>query len=212
MTTYTYTDYINYINDKNNNNILTDPNYEDNMLCAVNVGETFDPDTLTFVKCKDFLNSTPYQLTIVRTTNIKDNNTYDLFAVMPKSYISKSVGIMGPDGAHSQAFALYILHQLPHSVIAEKWKNLTNDQKNDLSKKIWTEASNMYCKYQSDYNSCMNNEMDNQNPNIYNYDIKASTNISFIDKYFYIIIFIIIFIIILVILFLFYYIFKNFKK
>ena len=153
---YTYQDYLNYYK---NNNILSDPNFEDNMICVVDVPSSFNgPNSLKFVKCKNFLdNNHSYQITIARSSdlsnisNITKNPTpYDFYAVMPKTYRSPAIFLNDP-----AFFTKLTISEIPKSFLENYRKNMTNEQFNILSKENWTKASNIYCKYQQDYNCCM---------------------------------------------------------
>lgn len=153
---YTYTDYSNYYK---NNNIISDPNFEDNMICVVDVPDSFNgPDSLKFVKCKNFLDNNPsYQITIARSSDLsnisnvtKDPTPMDFYAVMPKTYHSPAIYLNDP-----AFFTKLTISEIPKSFLENYRKNMTNEQKNNLAKKNWTDASNIYCKYQQDYNCCM---------------------------------------------------------
>jgi len=174
---YTYQDYLNYYK---NNNILSDPNFEDNMICVVDVPSSFNgPNSLKFVKCKNFLdNNHSYQITIARSSDLsnisnvtKNPTPYDFYAVMPKTY--RSPAILND----SSLFTKLTISEIPKSFLKNYLKNMTHEQKNILAKKNWTDASNIYCKYQPDYNSCMKTFMDEKVA-----DINSKNNIKFDDK------------------------------
>ncbi len=174
---YTYQDYLNYYK---NNNILSDPNFENNMICVVDVPESFNgPNSLKFVKCKNFLDNNPsYQITIARSSDLsnisnvtKNPTPYDFYAVMPKTY--RSPAILND----SSLFTKLTISEIPKSLMGSYQKNMTHEQFNILSKENWTKASNIYCKYQPDYNSCMKTFMDGKIA-----DINSKNNINFDDK------------------------------
>ena len=161
---YNYADYLNYYN---KNNIVSDPNFEDNMLCVVDIPNSFNrTDSLKFVKCKNFLDNNPsYQITIARSSDLsnisnvtKEPTPYDFYAVMPKTYRSPAM-LYDP-----YLFTKLIITKIPKSLLASFFKNMTHEQYNIFAKENWTKASNIYCKYQPDYNSCMKTLMNESIP------------------------------------------------
>jgi hypothetical protein len=154
---YSYNDYLNYYK---NNNIVSDSNFEDNMICVVDIPSSYsDPDSLKFVKCKNFLDNNPsHQITIARPINSVDNTPYDFYAVMPKTYQSYPI-VNDP-----LFFTKLTIANIPKSLRASYTQNMTPDQKNNFGKENWTKASNIYCKYQPDYNSCINTFMNGKHP------------------------------------------------
>lgn len=169
---YNYNDYLNYYK---NNNILSDPNFEDNMLCLVDVPSSYNgPDTLKFVKCKDFLDKNPsYQITIARPLDLstKSPTPNDFYAVVPND---------------PSFFTKLTISKIPSSLLANYEKNMTPDQINNVGKENWTKASNIYCKYQPDYNSCMKTLMDGKSQDInkkntikLNYDFTSNSKNNF---------------------------------
>ena len=183
---YNYNDYLNYYK---NNNILSDPNFEDNMLCLVDVPITFNgTDSLKFVKCKNFLDSnSSYKITIVRSSDLSNINKatkgptpMDFYAVMPKTYQSPVI-LNDPS-----FFTKLTISKIPSSLLANYEKNMTPDQINNVGKENWTKASNIYCKYQPDYNSCMKTLMDGKSQDInkkntikLNYDFTSNSKNNF---------------------------------
>ena len=123
------------------------------MLCVVDVPSSYNgPDTLKFVKCKNFLDKNPsYQITIARPINSVDNTPNDFYAVIPKD---------------PWFFTKLTIANIPKSLIASYTQNMTPDQKNNFGKENWTKASNIYCKYQPDYNSCIKTFMDGKSSDI----------------------------------------------
>ncbi len=113
---------------------------------------------ILFVKCKNFLDSNPsYQITIARSSDLsniskdtKDPTPTDFNAVMPKTYQSPAIYLNDP-----AFFTKLTISEIPKSFLENRKKNMTNEEKNILAKKNWTDASNIYCKYQQDYNCCM---------------------------------------------------------
>ena len=149
------------------------------MICVVDVPTTFNgTDSLKFVKCKNFLDSNPsYHLTIARSTNSVDNTPNDFYAVMNQTYQSCPI-VNDP-----AFFTKLTISNIPRSLLANYEKNMTPDQINNVAKENWTKASNIYCKHQPDYNSCMKtlmgSDINKKNTIKPNYDFTSNSKNNF---------------------------------
>ena len=129
---------------------------------------------MKFVKCKDFLDKNPsYQITIARPLDLstKSPTPNDFYAVVPND---------------PSFFTKLTISKIPSSLLANYEKNMTPDQINNVGKENWTKASNIYCKYQPDYNSCMKTLMDGKSQDInkkntikLNYDFTSNSKNNF---------------------------------
>ena len=151
-----YSSYQNYIN---THDVYNDPNYFENMICAVDVPPTInDPNDLKYVRCKDFLQNNPnYQFTMARTKFLPSSkfikrqggtviDLFDVVAVMPKSY-------KFPGFRDSSDVPKYFISMIPKDEMKIIDDLAKKGQKN-IARDNWIKVCNNYCQYQ-DQGECL---------------------------------------------------------
>jgi hypothetical protein len=143
-----FSNYQNYIK---THDVYNDPNYFDNMICAVDVPQKInDLNDLKYVKCKDFLQNNPnYQFTFARPILTPSSTPQDIISVMPKSY-------KFPGFSSSSDVPKYFISMIPKD--ERKIIDDLDRKGQHIAKDNWIKICNNYCQYQDqDQDKCLKN-------------------------------------------------------